>query len=180
MPQHNAPCNYVKSVGMLTSARMATIVSLVRAWSIPAIKPMLTSRPYPLYVVRQHARRPPFRLVRGSVGDQSADVRARGAFERACRTATATSCFARGGALTGCCCCASLRPGAPPRALSSQLYLEALGCSQRVLGFLLLSISSSWTTRSSSLRWPCFNQSPAHATVKQSCPRSRRSLVQRR
>jgi hypothetical protein len=56
------------------------------------------SRSYPLYVVRQHARRPPFRLVRGSVGDQSADIRARGAFERACRTATPTSCFARGGA----------------------------------------------------------------------------------
>ena len=32
----------------------------------------------PMCVVRQHARRPPFRLVRGSVADPSADMRARG------------------------------------------------------------------------------------------------------
>ena len=75
----------------------------------------------------------------------------------ACRTA------ARRGPLelTGCCC-AWLRPGAPPRALSSQLYLEALGCSQpeRVLGFLLRHFisSSNWPARSSFLRGPCFDR----------------------
>jgi hypothetical protein len=61
------------------------------------------------------------------------------------------------GALTGCCC-ALLRPGAPPRALDSQPHLEAPGCNPRVLGLLLhLFISRSWTARSSVLRWPFFN-----------------------
>ena len=35
----------------------------------------------PMCVVRQHARRPPFRLVRGSVADPPADMRARGESE---------------------------------------------------------------------------------------------------
>jgi len=161
-------------------------VSLLRAWSIPAIRPMLTSRPYPLYVVRQHARRPSFRLVRGSVGDQSADilVRARGAFERACRTATPTSCLARGGAA-----CRLLLRFAASGSSAMSSWPAALPRSPRLQPARsrppLASVqSSSLTARSSFLRGPFLiafaEQSPAHATVKQSSPRSRRSLVQRR
>jgi hypothetical protein len=83
------------------------------------------------------------------------------------------------------CCCDLLRPKAPPRALGSQLYLEALGCSQRVLGLLLhLFNRAAGPHARPSSEGPALiayaEQSPAHATVKQSSPRSRRSLVQRR
>ena len=60
----------------------------------------------PMCVVRQHARRPPFRLVRGSVADPSADMRAR----RQVRGLSSVPCRDPTGLLTGCCC-ASLCPG---------------------------------------------------------------------
>ena len=58
----------------------------------------------PMCVVRQHARRPPFRLVRGSVADPSADMRAADSSLSSVPYRDPT------GLLTGCCC-ASLRPG---------------------------------------------------------------------
>ncbi len=145
------------------------------------------SRSYSLYVVRQHARRPPFRLVRGSVGDQSADilVRARGAFERACRTATPTSCFARGGAA----CRLLLRFAASESsAASSQLaalprspWLQpaAFSASSCVYSFRAVGPHARPSSEGPALI-AYAEQSAAHATVKQSSPRWRRSLVQRR
>ena len=121
------------------------------------------SRSYPLCVSNTaRARRPPSLLARGSVGDQSAHVRARVTLRVPYRNPNellrAIAHSSRSlGALTGCCC-ALLRPAAPPRALSSQPYLEAPGCNPRVLGLLLhFFISRSWTARSSVLRWPFFN-----------------------
>ena len=67
---------------------------------------------------------------------------------------------------------ASYRPAALPRSP----WLQPAR-SRPPLAFIS---SSNWTARSSFLRWPCFTQSPAHATVKPCSPRSRRSLVQRR
>jgi hypothetical protein len=110
-------------------------------------------RSYRLCVVRQHARRPPFLLVRGSVRDQSANIcarirasvpyRNRNELLRARRSTYRLLLlrFIASGSSTA----------------SSQL--AALGCSQRVLGLLLLSISSSWTACSSFLRGPFMQRS---------------------
>ena len=88
-----------------------------------------TSRSYPMCVVRQHARRPPFRLVRGSVADPSADMRARGKLELKWRAVPrpnrATYRLLLRFVVSG------------SSSLSSQLFLEALGCSRRVLGLIL-------------------------------------------
>jgi hypothetical protein len=77
------------------------------------------SRSYPLCVSNTaRARRPPLLLARGSVGDQSAHARARVPYRNPNELLRAIAQPSRSlGALTGCCC-ALLRPGAPPRARS--------------------------------------------------------------
>jgi hypothetical protein len=109
----------------------------------------------------KHARRPPFFLARGSVRDQSADICARGKFHSLFERA----CFRNPNELLRAIARREerLRAAAELRCVrelrrelfSPQLYLEALGRSQRVLGLLLrLFISSSWTARSPFLRGP--------------------------
>ncbi len=78
-------------------------------------------------------RRPPFRLVRGSVADPSADMRARGKLElkwravpRPNRATQPTYRLLLRFVVSGI------------SSLSSQLFLEALGCSRRVLGLILI------------------------------------------
>jgi hypothetical protein len=90
----------------------------------------------------------------------------RGEFERACRTATQTIDLARSLTRRGGAACrlllrffasGSSAASSQPAALAR---VEALGCNQRALGFLLCQFisSSNWTARSSFLRWPCFDR----------------------
>jgi hypothetical protein len=140
----------------------------------------------------KHARRPPFLLVRGPVRDQSAGIRARGAFdslfERACPTVTQTSYFApslveeeRVPVAAELRCVRELRRERSARGSTSKPLAAASGpsASSCISSFRAAGLHARPSSRGPALV-AYAEQSPAHATVKRCSPRSRRSLVERR